>query len=72
MLPDEVRAASAVHAGFVTLPEEGFDLDAHIAGIERDLIERSLERSRRQQAEGGGDPRPQAHHAGRETEAPAR
>ncbi len=45
MLPDEVRAASAVHAGFVTLPEEGFDLDAHIAGIERDLIDQSLERS---------------------------
>ena len=45
MLPDEIRAASAVHAGFVTLPEEGFDLDAHIAGIERDLIDQSLERS---------------------------
>ena len=45
MLPDEVRAASAVHAGFVTLPDEGFDLDAHIAGIERDLIDQSLERS---------------------------
>ena len=45
MLPDEIRAASAVHAGFVTLPEQGFDLDAHIAGIERDLIDQSLERS---------------------------
>jgi transcriptional regulator with PAS, ATPase and Fis domain len=45
MLPDEIRAASTVHAGFVTLPEEGFDLDAHIAGIERDLIDQSLERS---------------------------
>ena len=45
MLPDEVRAASAVHSGFVTLPDEGFDLDAHIAGIERDLIDQSLERS---------------------------
>jgi two-component system, NtrC family, response regulator AtoC len=45
MLPDEIRAASAVHAGFVTLPDEGFDLDAHIAGIERDLIDQSLERS---------------------------
>jgi transcriptional regulator with PAS, ATPase and Fis domain len=45
MLPDEIRAASAVPAGFVTLPDEGFDLDAHIAGIERDLIDQSLERS---------------------------
>ena len=29
----------------MTLPEDGFDLDAHIAGIERDLIDQSLERS---------------------------
>ena len=71
MLPDEVRAASAVHAGFVTLPEEGFDLDAHIAGIERDLIDQSLERSGGNKRQGGGDPRPQAHHAGREAEAAA-
>jgi transcriptional regulator with PAS, ATPase and Fis domain len=45
MLPDEIRAASAVPTGFVTLPDEGFDLDAHIAGIERNLIDQSLERS---------------------------
>jgi DNA-binding NtrC family response regulator len=45
MLPDEIRAASTVHAGYVTLPDSGFDLDAHIAGIERDLIDQSLERS---------------------------
>jgi hypothetical protein len=36
MLPDEIRAATTVHAGVVTLPDEGFDLDAHIARIERD------------------------------------
>ena len=35
----------AVPTGFVTLPDEGFDLDAHIAGIERNLIDQSLERS---------------------------
>jgi DNA-binding NtrC family response regulator len=29
----------------VSLPEEGVDLDALIAGIERELIERSLERT---------------------------
>jgi DNA-binding NtrC family response regulator len=29
----------------VTLPEEGIDLDAFIASIERDLIARSLERT---------------------------
>jgi two-component system response regulator PilR (NtrC family) len=45
MLPDEIRAVSAVPTGFVTLPDEGFDLDAHIAGIERNLIDQSLERS---------------------------
>jgi two-component system, NtrC family, response regulator AtoC len=45
MLPDEIRTASAVHAGVVTLPEGGFDLDAHLALIERDLIDQSLARS---------------------------
>ena len=46
MLPDEIRvAANAVHAGFVTLPDDGFDLDAHLALIERDLIDQSLTRS---------------------------
>jgi two-component system response regulator PilR (NtrC family) len=46
MLPDEIRAAAtAAHSGFVTLPEDGFDLDAHLAGIERDLIDQSLARA---------------------------
>jgi transcriptional regulator with PAS, ATPase and Fis domain len=46
MLPDEIRAAAtAAQSGFVTLPEDGFDLDAHLAGIERDLIDQSLERT---------------------------
>ena len=29
----------------VTLPEDGIDLDAFIAGVERELIQRSLERT---------------------------
>jgi two-component system response regulator PilR (NtrC family) len=46
MLPDEIRAAAtAANPGFVTLPEDGFDLDKHLAGIERDLIDQSLERA---------------------------
>jgi transcriptional regulator with GAF, ATPase, and Fis domain len=38
--PDPVPVSSAV-----ALPEEGLDLDAFIASIERDLIQRSLERT---------------------------
>ena len=46
MLPDEIRAAAtAAQSGFVTLPEDGFDLDTHLAGIERDLIDQSLVRA---------------------------
>jgi two-component system response regulator AtoC len=45
-LPPEVQQAqeTALSAA-VTLPEDGLDLDAFIADIERDLIQRSLERT---------------------------
>jgi two-component system, NtrC family, response regulator AtoC len=45
-LPPEVQQAqeTALSAA-VTLPEDGLDLDAFIADIERDLIHRSLERT---------------------------
>ncbi len=45
-LPTEVQQAkeTAVTSS-ITLPEEGMDLDAFVANIERELIERSLERT---------------------------
>jgi len=46
-LPTEIQQAQepAAPASSVTLPEDGVDLDAYIASIERQLIERSLERT---------------------------
>jgi DNA-binding NtrC family response regulator len=45
-LPTEVQQAQeTVVASSVTLPEEGMDLDAFVAHIERELIQRSLERT---------------------------
>ena len=45
-LPAEVQQAKEMAApSTVTLPEDGMDLDAFVAGIERELIERSLERT---------------------------
>jgi len=49
-LPPEIQdarqaAASTALAAGVSLPEEGLDLDAFMSGIERDLIQRSLERT---------------------------
>jgi DNA-binding NtrC family response regulator len=45
-LPPEVASArEAAPAPGVSLPEEGLDLDVLIGGIERDLIQRSLERT---------------------------
>jgi len=45
-LPSEVQQAQeSVAASAVSLPEDGMDLDAFIAGIERELIQRSLERT---------------------------
>jgi transcriptional regulator with PAS, ATPase and Fis domain len=45
-LPTEVQQAQeSVLSAAVSLPEEGLDLDAFIADIERDLIQRSLERT---------------------------
>jgi len=43
--PDIQQAQDAAISPSVTLPEEGIDLDALIGGIERDLIQRSLERT---------------------------
>jgi DNA-binding NtrC family response regulator len=46
-LPTEIQQAQepAAPASAVTLPENGVDLDAYMATIERELIERSLERT---------------------------
>src|SRR5439155_6196609 len=49
-LPPEVQdareaAISAALASGVSLPEDGMDLDAFMSSIERDLIQRSLERT---------------------------
>jgi two-component system, NtrC family, response regulator AtoC len=45
-LPPEVQQAhETALSTVVTLPEDGLDLDAFIADIERDLIRRSLERT---------------------------
>jgi len=45
-LPTEVqKAQETALTTAVTLPEDGLDLDAFIADIERDLIQRSLERT---------------------------
>jgi len=45
-LPPEVqKAQETALTTAVTLPEDGLDLDAFIADIERDLIQRSLERT---------------------------
>jgi DNA-binding NtrC family response regulator len=45
MPPELEQAAAAPLSSAITLPETGMDLDAFIAGIERDLIQRSLERT---------------------------
>ena len=45
-LPTEVQQAQdSPAASAVTLPEDGMDLDAFVANIERELIQRSLERT---------------------------
>jgi DNA-binding NtrC family response regulator len=45
-LPTEVQQSRETDAAAsVTLPEEGLDLDAFVANIERELIQRSLERT---------------------------
>ena len=46
-LPTEIQQAQepARRHPSVTLPEDGVDLDAYIASIERELIQRSLERT---------------------------
>ena len=45
MPPELDQAAAAPMSSAIALPESGMDLDAFIAGIERDLIQRSLERT---------------------------
>ena len=42
---DSAGAGAARSSSPVTLPEDGVDLDAFIANIERELIQRSLERT---------------------------
>jgi DNA-binding NtrC family response regulator len=44
-LPSEIQPHEAALLSPVTLPEDGIDLDAFIAGVERELIQRSLERT---------------------------
>ena len=45
-LPTEIQQAQEpVLASAVALPDEGLDLDAFMSGIERDLIQRSLDRT---------------------------
>jgi two-component system, NtrC family, response regulator AtoC len=44
-LPSEVQASAAPVGPLPELPDEGIDLDAHLAAIERVLIEQSLARS---------------------------
>jgi DNA-binding NtrC family response regulator len=44
-LPVEIQQAEPALPSTVSLPEGGLDLDAFIAHIERELIERSLERT---------------------------
>ena len=45
-LPTEIQhAQETVLASQVTLPEDGIDLDAFVADVERELIQRSLERT---------------------------
>jgi len=45
-LPMEIQQAQeSVLASQVTLPEDGIDLDAFVANVERELIQRSLERT---------------------------
>ena len=45
-LPAEVHVAPpSTEAPFVELPEDGLDLPGYLASIERDLIQRSLDRT---------------------------
>jgi DNA-binding NtrC family response regulator len=44
-LPSEIQVHEPAFLSAVTLPEDGIDLDAFIAGVERELIQRSLERT---------------------------
>ena len=44
-MPPELANEPPLMAAPVSLPEDGLDLDVFIAGIERDLIQRSLERT---------------------------
>lgn len=45
LLPDLVRHDGPISPAALSLPEEGLDLDEFIASIERELIQRSLERT---------------------------
>ena len=68
-LPVEVQATPEdATAPFVDFPDSGLDLPAYLATIERDLIQRSLERTGGQSQQGGGTAAHQAHDARREAE----
>jgi DNA-binding NtrC family response regulator len=45
MPPELAEPERAASAASIALPEDGIDLDTFISGLERDLIERSLERT---------------------------
>ncbi len=45
LLPDVVRQDGPMFPAALSLPEEGLDLDGFVVSIERELIQRSLERT---------------------------
>jgi DNA-binding NtrC family response regulator len=45
LLPDVVRQEGPMFPAALSLPDEGLDLDGFVASIERELIQRSLERT---------------------------
>ncbi len=45
LLPDVVRQEGPLFPAALSLPDEGLDLDAFVSSIERELIQRSLERT---------------------------
>ena len=69
-LPADIQQAQeTVLSSPVLLPEGGTDLDAFVTNIERELIERSLERTGGNEGAGRTASRPQADDTRREAEA---
>jgi transcriptional regulator with PAS, ATPase and Fis domain len=46
LLPEMQETPPATSTPYVDLPEDGLDLNAYLAGIEKDLVRRALERTR--------------------------